>query len=381
MAGISKKTIKKDGKTTVKYTITYRDIYGKQHTSGLYDKKADAKKDLPKFENIKATSNNNITLGELINVFMEKAERKFAKNTIKAYKSYRINYLLPIEGIKYKSLNLIMLQEFFDEIETKKAYTAHNVLIFCQGAINYCIQKKIIPEYNIFNDIDRIKRPNRNLHHLTFEQIVKVLNHCKKTRPEHYALLFFLLGSGARIGEAVALEKTDFIKNCIYINKQFTANELKNKPKTDKSVRKIFLFPLLTETIQEHIKTIPPNCRLLFPNKNGNYINPNNFRKRFWKPLLKECGINERIRLHDLRGSYTDLVLSSGISGKFAQNQLGHEDSSTTFNIYAQNNQDSINSALNILEEKFKKCENNVRIFEPNPPNNIINFRKIKPKS
>ena len=228
MAGISKKTIKKDGKTTVKYTITYRDIYGKQHTSGLYDKKADAKKDLPKFENIKATSNNNVTLGELINVFMEKAERKFAKNTIKAYKSYRINYLFPIEGIKYKSLNLIMLQEFFDEIETKKAYTAHNVLIFCQGAINYCIQKKIIPEYNIFNDIDRIKRPNRNLHHLTFEQIVKVLNHCRKTRPEHYALLFFLLGSGARIGEAVALEKTDFIKNYIYINKQFTANELKN---------------------------------------------------------------------------------------------------------------------------------------------------------
>ena len=37
MAGISKKTQKlKNGKVKLFYTITYRDVYGKQHTSGIY---------------------------------------------------------------------------------------------------------------------------------------------------------------------------------------------------------------------------------------------------------------------------------------------------------------------------------------------------------
>jgi len=46
MAGISKKKIKKGEKVIIKYTITYRDIFGKQHTSGLYDTIKEAKKDL-----------------------------------------------------------------------------------------------------------------------------------------------------------------------------------------------------------------------------------------------------------------------------------------------------------------------------------------------
>jgi integrase len=361
MAGISKKCYKTKKGIVTKYVITYRDIYGNQHTAGNYATEKEAKKDLSKYQDIKINSANNPTFGELIDLFMEKATRKFATNTIKAYKSYISQYLNVLYPLKYKKLNSLMLQKFFDDLEKQKAYTAHNVLKFCKGAINYCISKKVINDYNVFNELDNIKRPPRDLNHLELEDSLRVLEKCRELYPEYYALTFLLIGSGMRIGEVIALNKSDFNSNSVKVNKQFTADELKPSPKTAKSNRTVYLFPLLAEVLQEHIKKLPDNTELLFPNKAGGYINPSNFRNRVWKPLLKAVGIDYRVRLHDIRGSYIDLIISSGLSGKFAQAQAGHEDSSTTYNIYAQNSKAGINKAMNVLNNMFvEKCEQNV---------------------
>ncbi|MCR5266396.1 MAG: tyrosine-type recombinase/integrase, partial [Cyanobacteria bacterium RUI128] len=64
-------------------------------------------------------------------------------------------------------------------------------------------------------------------------------------------------------------------------------------------------------------------------------------------------GINKRVRIHDLRGSYADIALEHGASIKFIQNQLGHQKAETTLNIYMKNNQDMINKALGEMEGIF----------------------------
>ncbi len=46
----------------------------------------------------------------------------------------------------YEVLSLADIK-FFDDIEAKKPHTAHNVLKFCKGLVNYCINKKIINNY------------------------------------------------------------------------------------------------------------------------------------------------------------------------------------------------------------------------------------------
>ena len=361
MAGISKKSYKTKKGIVTKYVITYRDVYGKQHTTGNYTTEREAKRDLGKYQDIKINSANNPEFGELINIFMEKATRKFATNTLKAYRSYVNQYLNILCPIKYKKLNSLMLQKFFDDLEKQKPYTAHNVLKFCKGVINYCINKKIINDYNVFNELDSIKRPPRDLNHLELEDSLKVLNKCRELYPKYYAMTYLLIGSGMRIGEVIALNKSDFNGHSVKVNKQFTADELKLSPKTAKSNRTVFLFPVLAEVLREHIERLPNNTELLFPNEAGGYINPSNFRKRVWQPLLKATGIDYRVRLHDIRGSYIDLILSSGLSGKFAQAQAGHEDSSTTYNIYAQNNKAGINKAMDVLNDMFvEKCEQNV---------------------
>lgn len=137
-----------------------------------------------------------------------------------------------------------------------------------------------------------------------------------------------------------------------------------------------YIFEDLKEVLREHIKTLKPDNPLLFPNRAGNYINASNFRERFWKKLLELCKITKRVRLHDLRGSYTDMTLSSGLSIKFTQNQLGHSKAETTTNIYMRNNQDMIDHAMNKLNGIFEKNQQKISIISNDPNKKIIPFRK-----
>lgn len=381
MAGISRKKYKlKNGKEVIKYTITYRDIMGRQHTSGNYNSIQEAKKHINDFEDI--TENlKNITLKQIFNEFFVKVRKKYADSTITNYETYYNKYFKAIENINYNKLNTLYLQRFFDDIEEKSPWIADLCLKLAKSATNYSINLGLI-NINKFNKVEKIELPSADINHLTMKELTSILNKCKNNEKfkRYYAMLFLFIGSGLREGELIGLDKTDYDPNSlsIRINKQYTKGKLKHKPKTNSSNRTIYIFRMLAEVLNEHIKSLPKESKLLFPNKNNNYINVNNLRNRLWKPLLKECGINKRVRLHDLRGSYIDLVLSNKLSGKFAQSQAGHSKWETTFNVYAQNNEDMIEDAQLTLNEAFKKCEQNVSNKQKSKREKVISFTEAK---
>lgn len=381
MASIHKRIYKNKHGEVVKYVIHYRDFHGKQRTKGGYSTLKEAKADLSKFEEIKVATSKNATLGYLIDNFMAKVKTKFAKNTIKAYQSYIDQYLQDLLPIKYEKLNPLILQALFDQWEKEKPYTAHNVLLFCRGAINYNIKKKVIHKYNVFEDLDDIARPPKDTKHLEFDELIMVLDKCLEIFPKHYPMLFLLIGAGLRIGECIALDVGDFYGNYVHINKQYTADQLEYHTKTSNSLRDAYLFEILSNVITEHIRKLPVDSKLLFPNEAGGYINPSNFRNRVWKPLLKACGITRRIRLHDIRGSYIDLLLANGVSGKFAQENVGHGNWSVTYDEYSKNNRDGIENALKILNDLFsEKCCTNVVQKSENEQNNVVSLLDRLPK-
>lgn len=376
MASIRKKSYKnKKGVTITKYYICYRDIMGKQKSGGGYRTLQEAKKHLNDFTDI-TSADSDLRLKDIFNLFKKKCE-KYAQTTQNLYTMYYNKYFKPIEEVKYKKLNTIFLQNLFDEIEKDSPYVAVICLKMWKSATNTAIKKKLIPE-NKFNSIDPIKLPKADINHLTSDRIIKLLEIAKKEYcKKYYTMLYLMVGTGMREGEILALQKEDFNykERTISVNKQYTHGELKQKPKTDSSIRTVYLFPDLAEAIQEYIKELEGN--ILFPNMNGGYINIDNFRRRFWTQLKKKAGITERIRLHDLRGSYIDLILSSGLSAKFAQSQVGHAKIQTTLDIYAQNNKDMVEKA----EEKInkilgEKCWKSVEKNTKNKKSNILQFRK-----
>lgn len=376
MAGISKKRIKTKTGEKLCYSITYRDIFGKQHTSGCYDTLREAKKDLWKFEEVKTSK--NITFGQIYKLFLDKAKIKYSPSTYDTYSIYYNKYLKQLDAIKYESVNSIAMQGFFYDLE--KSSTPHvsaHCLKLSNAAANYAIKHKLIDK-NIFKEVEKPKPPKADINHLTIDELKIVLKACKKVFKSYYPLIYIFIGTGAREGEILALEKTDFNydEGYIEINKQYTQGRLIYKTKTESSNRRIYLFDELKEVLFEHIKTLKPDNPLMFPSKNGTHLHGGNFRKRVFYKLLELCGIDKRVRLHDLRGSYIDMVLSSGLSVKFAQNQVGHARSETTLNVYARNNNDMITSANNQLNKLFKKCEQNVSIIKNKGENKIIPFPK-----
>lgn len=376
MAGISKKRIKTKTGEKIRYTITYTDIFGKRHTSGYYETIKEAKKDLWKFEEVK--TNKNITYDFIFSNFLDKVKTKNSENTYNNYIRYYNYYFKKYDLIDYDKVNSLHWQDVFDKISKENSpYVAIMSLKMCKAAVNLLIKHDLI-EKNVFNKIELIKPPKPDINHLTIDEIRLILETCKKAFPQYYALLYTFIGTGAREGEIFALEKSDFdyAEKKIKINKQFTKNKLFLHPKTASSNREIYLFNDLAETINEHIKTLKPDNPLLFPNKNGRYINISNIRNRLWLPLLKLCGIEKRVRLHDLRGSYIDMVLSSGLSVKFAQNQCGHSKSETTLNVYARNNNDMILHATNQLNTLFGKNQQKISKIKNEGKNKIIPFPK-----
>lgn len=370
MAGISKKKTSKG----IKYTITYRDIYGKQHTHGIYDSKKEAKQHLSEVDG----KNVKITYGIIFQYYFKKVKEKYSSNTIDNYIRYYNNYFKTFENIQYNKIDSIKWQNFFNDIEKKSPHIAQICLKIAKAAVNYSIKHNKIKE-NIFSRVEKAELPKADINHLTIDELKYILEKCNKYFPDYYVLLYTFIGTGARAGEIFALTKDDFnyIEKCLYINKQFTKGGLVSHPKTKSSNRVIYIFENLADLIKNHIKTLDEENPLLFPNKVGNYINHNNFRNRVWKPLLKLCNINKRVRLHDLRGSYIDMTLSQGLSIKFTQNQVGHSRSEVTLNTYAKNNKDMINGATKCIENIFsKKCEHFVSINQPNPNKKIIHFPK-----
>ena len=379
MAGIRKKTYKKDGKQVTRYYIIYKDINGNQCSGGGYESKREALKHINDYYD-RILSENNITLGYLFEFFFKKAN-KYAKKTIINYKSYYNRYFKDYAGVKYKKIDIIFLQDIFNDIETSSGkYAAQLCLKMCKAVINYAIEKELITK-NIFLKVDKIKIDKPDINHLDNKETKLVLELAKEHfKFRDYVIIYVFAGVGLREGELIALTKSDinFEENYININKQFTGNELKLKPKTDSSIRKAYFHNDLKEVLQTYIQTVAGD--LLFPNNAGNYINPNNFRNRVWKPILKLANITKRVRIHDLRGTYIDSVLSSGGSPKFAQNNVGHKRNATTMDIYARNNTDMIESALSKLDEIFVSGGKRVEKLPAVENKKVVSFLEARSK-
>jgi integrase len=63
-------------------------------------------------------------------------------------------------------------------------------------------------------------------------------------------------------------------------------------------------------------------------------MNYSNMVQRHYRKALKDIVI-QQIRFHDLRHTYTSLLLAQGENIKYIQTQLGHSSPTVTLNVYA----------------------------------------------
>jgi len=161
-----------------------------------------------------------------------------------------------------------------------------------------------------------------------------------------YALYVLALTTGMRQGELLALKwrNVDLDQGKIYIRETLQPGGIVGEPKTLKGRRQIVLAPMAAEALYIHrlvqlserqeVKTTWQNHDLVFCNRVGSFIDPNNLRHRSFNLLLSNAGL-PRIRFHDLRHTTATLLLSQGTHPKVVQELLGHSQISVTMDTYS----------------------------------------------
>ena len=153
---------------------------------------------------------------------------------------------------------------------------------------------------------------------------------------EKYQLIFkILFFTGLRIGEVLALNVSDFdpAAGTLDVNKTFSvALKITQPPKTPKSNRLVTLPPFLIREISDYIA-----ARFYDPQPGE--------RLFFWLPdieILRYTNNNAaekaglpKIRLHDFRHSHASLLIDMGLPPLVISERLGHENVTTTLEIYS----------------------------------------------
>ena len=109
MTEINKKQLKIKKGISVKYTVTYQDISGEQHTSGMFDTIEEAENYLNNFDCSIATK---ITYGEIFGNFLARAKLKYASSTYNNYLQYYNRFFKKYDSIEYNKITSITWQNY-----------------------------------------------------------------------------------------------------------------------------------------------------------------------------------------------------------------------------------------------------------------------------
>lgn len=268
-------------------------------------------------ENILFNDNKGIPLNLLIK---SNIERKYDLGIIAGNQYNRLNRTLKtIEkwNLATKNIDEITSDEIQSYMNSLRNYsnsyiTKIHELIY--GAY-YIAEKK---KYIVKNPMDDVIRPRSNkedkeVRAMTIEEQQAFTNYLMSMpiSLEPYKNVFlFQMFLGLRIGEALALKKTDINlqKNIVSVRRTLTVDKdrnliIGNKTKTYSGKRDIPIPEFIRNSIIEQMKEADNNKdNLLFTSKNDTLVFTNNVNYRL-KRLLKAMGI-EDISSHSLRHTF-----------------------------------------------------------------------------
>jgi integrase len=175
---------------------------------------------------------------------------------------------------------------------------------------------------------------------LTEKEVVALLGAVK---PEYRLLTLLLVQTGMRIGEAMALRWTDYQPPMLKVQRTLRRKENGSfgtgSPKSSSGVRDLKLSGSLQEQLDEH-RALQAQSRqtnpkgLIFPNSDGGWIGPDNYRRRVFKPALTSAKITKPVRVHDLRHTHASLAIQQNVNPKVLSYRLGHATVGFTLDVY-----------------------------------------------
>lgn len=333
-------------------------------------------------------ANNTITVSALCQKILD---AKLNRNKIKEGTYYR--NMQSFAHIKNSFLGDMQIQkvtadDIQDFLDSKKDYSNSYIEKFVcliRETFTEAVKKRYI-HYNPFVEIEvpRSSKQDKKVRGFTKDEQQRFM---EKLKGEEYEDIFTLLiYTGMRVGEVLALKKSDidFKEKVIHIQRTLTKTKtgqlkLGDSAKTYKSTRDIPITSLFEKQLKKAIAKSPLNIyNLIFIQPNGEFIHPSAINCVF-KRICAHCDIDKvpyqktkknknsisvftlytsTANTHVLRHTYATRCIEAGMPAVVLQKLLGHQNIKITLQIYADVfdyfKLDQVNIYVNYIENMKK---------------------------
>ena len=157
--------------------------------------------------------------------------------------------------------------------------------------------------------------------------------------PEYSLLIRFTVFTGLRAGEVAGLKRkaVDLDKGEVRITE--TLSEVRGHlytvpPKTYQS-RSVPLPKFLVRELREHLATLDDDPDgYVFRAPTGTPLRWQGFYNRHFKPAVRQAGLPESTRFHDLRHTFASILIDQGAHPRTMMERLGHSSINVTLGTY-----------------------------------------------
>ena len=275
-------------------------------------------------------------------------------------------YIRPTLGAtKLSNLKAIHIQKLYGELQEQEL--GPRVIRYSHAILNSALNQAIKWQIISTNPCPAVVLPRyqrRQMLVLSPEEVTDFLSKCKENK--HSLIFGFALATGMRPSEYFGLQwqNVDFENGVVRVRKALVwkagGGWNFGDPKTERSRRVIPLPKTLLNELKTHrieqqknrLKISPAyqNSDLVFTTEFGTPLNARNIDQRYFKKILKKAGLNEKLRLYDLRHTCATLLLSAGENPKIVSERLGHASIVLTLDTYSHMLPDMQKEATEKLE-------------------------------
>lgn len=303
--------------------------------------------------------NSTITLDGYFQEYIKSKQKHTKGSTLYNYKSVYYSHISKNIGKrKLKDLERRECIALQDKLrETESVSIANRSLLLLATILNSAVTDEILVR-NVAKGIKPIKeqsvKATKTIHKALSEQEQEsFLHELKENESYYYELIAFMLSTGLRIGEVVALswKDIDTRANVIHITKTISrdvnGNRIITTPKTATSIRDIPMNPGIKNILAEQKKKYFLNCQAngtpiderIFSTPYGLIPLPKQINREIERTIksLNEKGVKiHQITCHALRDTFATRYIEQGGNPQTLKTILGHSSLAMTMDLYSQ---------------------------------------------
>ena len=305
---------------------------------------------------IKEAEHTDITVEELARLYLEERATVVKASTLHR-NTWAIDTMIDWIGrdVYISRLSVPYLKYALKE-HTDKAVTYNEFLKRLKTMLNWAYMNDYLKDRSLYDKLQYLpdnKKDRIEDKYLEKEELDYLLE--AASHPLWKLVTEFLVTSGLRIGELIALQDNDIDSEYIHISKTYeTGVNIISTPKTKESIRDVYLRPELKKSVKK-IRTYMREYKFSNGIKSDFFIcdqDGNIFHYDAYRKWLKETSgelLQHPITPHALRHTAASLLIADGVPLETVSRMLGHANSRITKEIYIHITQELRNKDNEVL--------------------------------